>query len=69
MGTTGRSLWNQSLARELVLKTRAPPPPRSARKMKNLHDLREGLDVPKMLPSLPDVAARGPARRGPRKFL
>lgn len=37
--------------------------------MKNLRDLREDLGVHKMLASRSDVAARGPARRGPRKFF
>jgi hypothetical protein len=42
---------------------------RSARKMKNLRDLRKGLSVPKMLPSIPEVTARGPARRAANSFV
>ncbi len=37
--------------------------------MKNLRHLRERLGSPNMLRSGPEVAARGPARRGPRKFF
>ena len=37
--------------------------------MKNLRHLRGGLGVHKMLASRSEVPARGPARRGPRKFF
>ena len=37
--------------------------------MKNLRHLRGGPGVHKMLASRSEVSARGPARRGPRKFF
>ena len=44
-------------------------PPRNARKIQKLRDLRERMGASKMLRSGPEVAASGPPRKGLRKFF